>query len=99
MTWIKTANATTGYRQMYLLAMQIIDSGVASRDVRHAARRVVRALEGVIDKPIADASALANARRRFAELATALEGSVVQTLAPVSRKSPGRENRAMLTSS
>lgn len=54
---------------MFTLASEIAASDDATRDMRHAARRVVRALKPVIDLPIADAVALARARKRFAELA------------------------------
>ncbi|WJH40821.1 hypothetical protein N7E02_09670 [Aliirhizobium terrae] len=69
MTWIRAVAETASYRRMYTLASEIAASDDATRDMRHAARRVVRALKPVIDLPIADAVALARARKRFAELA------------------------------
>jgi hypothetical protein len=69
MTWIKAVAETASYRRMYTLASEIAASDSATREMRHTARRVVRALKPVIDKPIADAIILTRARKRFAELA------------------------------
>ncbi|CDZ59361.1 hypothetical protein [Neorhizobium galegae] len=75
---------------MYILAAEIVVSEAAPGELKRAARRVSRALEDVVDKPIADALVLARARARFAELVAALEGSVGGTKRPP----PGRDNRA-----
>ncbi|SFB63375.1 hypothetical protein SAMN03159496_06224 [Rhizobium sp. NFR07] len=72
MTWIRAVAETASYRRMYTLASEIAASEGATREMRHAARRVVRALKPVIDLPIADAVTLARARKRFAELAKAV---------------------------
>lgn len=53
---------------MYALAMDIILSGAARNDIRRAAQKVVRALEDVIDLPIADAKVLAKGTKKFAKL-------------------------------
>lgn len=95
MMWIKTATRTTAYRRMYLLAKEIHRSGLASREVRRAARRVVRTLEDVIDQPIADAIVLANARRRFDELTLALKCAPGETFLNASQKSPDRDYAAL----
>ncbi|WP_172724305.1 hypothetical protein [Neorhizobium tomejilense] len=75
---------------MYILATEIVSSETAPGELKRAARRVSRALEDVVDKPIADALVLARARARFAELVAALEASVGETKRPP----PGRDNRA-----
>ncbi len=71
--WIKAAAEAGSYRRMYFLAAEIAVGETASRESRAAARRVVRVLEDVVDRPIADALVLARARKRFAELVAALE--------------------------
>ncbi|WP_172717143.1 hypothetical protein [Neorhizobium sp. T6_25] len=75
---------------MYILATEIVAAEAAPGDLKRAARRVSRALEDVVDKPIADALVLARARARFAELVAALDRSVGGTKRPP----PGRDNRA-----
>jgi len=93
MRWIKAAAETASYRRMYLLAMEIVGSDLASRELRKAAKRVVRVLESVIELPIADANVLARARLRFSELVAVL------TRAPggqrsTQKPSPGQNDRA-----
>jgi hypothetical protein len=72
MTWIRAIAEAASYRRMYTLASEIAASESATREMRHTARRVVRALKPVIDMPIADAVTLMRARKRFAELAKAV---------------------------
>ncbi|MBW6419862.1 hypothetical protein KX729_00235 [Rhizobium sp. XQZ8] len=94
MTWIKAAAEAASYRRMYKLAAEIVGSDMARRDMRKAAKRVMRVLEEVIDLPIADALLLARARRRFSELSAILSR-------PLDRReltetaSPGQNDRAM----
>ncbi|EUB95637.1 hypothetical protein PMI07_002125 [Rhizobium sp. CF080] len=92
MTWMTTAAEARSYRRMYILAAEILCSEAASRELKRAARRVVRVLENVVDKPIADALVLARARARFAELVATLEGSRI--IGEAKRTPPGYENRA-----
>lgn len=77
---------------MYVLAAEILGSESASRELKRAARRVVRALEDVVDKPIAHSLVLARARARFAELVAALEGS--RNTGGAKRSPPGSRDRA-----
>lgn len=77
---------------MYVLAAEIRSSAAASRELKRAARRVLRALEDVVDKPIAEALVLARARARFAELVAALEGA--RNIGEAKRPPPSHENRA-----
>lgn len=57
---------------MYRLAEEITRSDEATREDRKAALRVISSLEKVIDKPIAQASTLARARRKFGRLLQSL---------------------------
>ncbi|MCQ1765082.1 hypothetical protein NOJ28_06035 [Neorhizobium galegae] len=89
MTWMTAAAEARSYRRMYILAAEIVSSEAAPGDLKRAARRVARALEDVVDKPIAEALVLARARARFSELVAALgeiEGGA-------KRPPPGRDNR------
>lgn len=86
MTWIRAVAEAASYRRMYTLASEIAASDSATREMRHAARRVVRALKPVIDMPIADAFTLARARKRFAELAKTL-ANVAPALAEMPKAS------------
>ena len=54
--WLDIAIAIRSYRQMYQLADRIMDCADAAPEYRRAARKVVTALRGVIDQPIAAAS-------------------------------------------
>ena len=67
--WLAAAIEAKSHRQMYTIAMEIGEAGtLASPEIRKAARNLARSLHGVIELPIADASVLAKADRRFAVL-------------------------------
>jgi hypothetical protein len=87
--------AAASYRRMYLLAIEIAGSELASRDVRKAARRVIRILEDVVELPIADARLLARARQRFSDLVATLSRNAGLRSLNREQKSPGHEDRAM----
>lgn len=70
--WLRAAGQVSSFRQMYALARHITQSGIATEADRFAAQRVVNALSDIIDKPIAKASRLAKARRRFGALVKSL---------------------------
>lgn len=63
--WLQASARVCNARQMYRLAYDVAMSSAASRRHQRAARRVVKILHDVIDKPIAKAAVLAAARRRF----------------------------------
>ncbi len=94
MTWIKVAAEAVSYRRMYFLAAEIVGSELATSEMRKAAKRVTRALEGVIELPIADASVLAGARRRFAVLEAVLARVPDQDMS-LKKEPPGHNDRAM----
>ena len=94
MTWIKAAAEAVSYRRMYLLAAEIVGSELATGELRKAAKRVVRALEDVIELPIADASVLARARLRFSMLEAVLT-RVPGGRRSAKKQSPGQNDRAM----
>ncbi|MBY5454143.1 hypothetical protein HFO91_31720 [Rhizobium leguminosarum] len=56
--WQLTAQDATSYRAKFTLVAEILKSDISSCEVRRAARHVVRALEAVIDLPIASADVL-----------------------------------------
>lgn len=66
--WQLSSQNATSYRAKFILAMEIQKSDMSSREIRRAARRVVRALEAVIDLPIAGADVLRTAREHFGAL-------------------------------
>lgn len=66
--WQLSSQNATSYRAKFILAMEILKSDMSSREIRRAARRVVRALEAVIDLPIAGADVLRTAREHFGAL-------------------------------
>lgn len=76
--WLEATLEARSHRRMYALALDICGSDAASPGVRKAARKVVRALEDVIDLPIADAKVLAKASKRFAKLVLLLEAIAVE---------------------
>lgn len=94
MTWIKAAAKAASYRSMYLLAAEIVGSELAPRELRKAAKRVLRVLESVIELPIADAAVLTRARRRFSELVSVLSRPADRPRHPETA-SPGHNDRAM----
>jgi hypothetical protein len=71
--WLLIATEINSFRQMYRLAEEIIQSDMATRVERRAALRVVNILKNVIDQPIAAASTLAKARKKFGRLLQSLE--------------------------
>lgn len=71
--WLQASARACNARQMYRLAYDVAMSSAASQRHRRAARRVVKILHHVIDKPIAKAAVLAAARRRFDGLVAELE--------------------------
>ncbi|MDF0699420.1 hypothetical protein PYR71_23525 [Rhizobium sp. MC63] len=66
--WQLSSQNATSYRAKYILATEILKSDMSSREIRRVARRVVRALEAVIDLPIAGADVLRTAREHFGAL-------------------------------
>ncbi|MBD8663120.1 hypothetical protein IFT59_07620 [Rhizobium sp. CFBP 8752] len=66
--WLETAVNAKTHREIYGLAKEIREAGNSSPEIRKAARKVVKCLRDVIDLPIAEASVLAKADRRFAVL-------------------------------
>ena len=73
--WLLIAAEISSFRQMYRLAEDIIRSDQATPEERRAALRVVYILHKVIDKPIAQASTLSKARRKFGRLRPSLEAA------------------------
>ena len=67
--WLEASLEARSYRQMYALALEIGCSDAASPELRKAAHKVVRLLQGVIELPIADAKLLARASKKFRKLA------------------------------
>ena len=94
MMWIKAAAEAASYRSMYQLAADIVGSDLAPRELRKAAKRVLRILENVIDLPIADAVLLARARRRFSVLVEVLSRPADRSRSPETAP-PGEDDRAM----
>lgn len=70
--WLQASANACNARQMYRIADDVASSDAASLRHKRAARRVVKILDAVIDKPIAKAAVLAAARRRFDGLVTEL---------------------------
>lgn len=66
--WNEIAAEIASYRQMYDLAVEILENAPVNTGECNAAALVVDALEDIIDKPIAAARRLARARRRFEKL-------------------------------
>ena len=73
--WQIAARNAISYRAKFALATEIAKCDASSRDIRRAARRVVRALEAVIDLPIASADVLRKARRHFDALTELLSSA------------------------
>lgn len=73
--WLMVAAEISSFRQMYRLAEEITRSDQARPEERRAALRVIHCLCKVIDKPIAQASTLAKARRKFGRLRQSLEAA------------------------
>lgn len=76
--WLEASLEAHSHRRMFALAVEISGSDLASVELRKAARKVVRALEDVINLPIADAKVLAKASKRFAKLAVLLEANAAE---------------------
>ncbi|WP_132277896.1 hypothetical protein [Neorhizobium sp. JUb45] len=62
--WLKAAGDACSFMRMYALALEI-STEAKEQHVRRASTDVVSVLEGVIDRPIADARKLKEARRLF----------------------------------
>ncbi|OWV85538.1 hypothetical protein ATY78_25235 [Rhizobium sp. R635] len=73
--WQISARNAISYRAKFALATEIAKCDMSSREIRRAARRVVRALEAVIDLPIASADVLKRARQHFSALTDLLSAS------------------------
>ena len=73
--WQIAARNAISYRAKFALATEIAKCDASSRDIRRAARRVVRALEAVIDLPIASADVLRKARQHFDTLTELLSSA------------------------
>lgn len=73
--WLLIATEINSFRQMYRLAEEITHSDLATPVERRAALRVINILSAVIDKPIAEASTLAKARKKFGRLLHSLEAA------------------------
>lgn len=72
--WLAASMEAKSHRQMYALALEIGEAGsLASPEMRKAARKLVRSLQDVIELPIANATVLAKADRRFAVLVDILK--------------------------
>ncbi len=69
--WPKAAGKACSFMRMYALALEI-SAEAEEQPLRQAADDVVSVLEGIIDRPIADAGKLKEARRRFTILMTRL---------------------------
>ena len=74
------------------VSTEILKSDMSSHEIRRAARRVVRALEAVIDLPIAGADVLRTAREHFGAL-TELLAAMEPQPAGDDGHCPGREGR------
>lgn len=70
--WLRASSRVCNARQMYRLAEDVMISGTASARQKREARRVVKILSEVIDKPIAEDALLKAARRRFDGLVAVL---------------------------
>jgi len=57
---------------MFALATEIVSCDSTSKELRRLARRVTRALQSVIDKPIASAAVLKRAQHFFSLLSASL---------------------------
>ena len=78
--WLAASLEAKSHRQMYALALEIGEAGsLASPEMRKAARKLVRSLHDVIELPIADATVLAKADRRFAVLVEILKKAALGT--------------------
>ncbi|MDC9837695.1 hypothetical protein [Rhizobium binxianense] len=76
--WQLSSQNAMSYRAKFILATEILKSDMSSREIRRAARRVVRALEAVIDLPIAGADVLRTAREHFGALTELLAATEPQ---------------------
>lgn len=70
--WLERARAASSYRAMFALAAAITFEEAAPSKLRHAARRVTRSLDAVIEQPIANAAVLKRARERFSHLSATI---------------------------
>ncbi|MBB6507253.1 hypothetical protein F4695_000572 [Rhizobium soli] len=78
--WLAASLEAKSHRQMFWLALEIGEAGgLASTEMRKAARKVVRSLRDVIELPIAEASVLAKADQLFAELVEILKDAASGT--------------------
>lgn len=73
--WIAAASSAKTHREIFSIALEIHEADDVSREVRKAARKVVKCLRDVINLPIAEASVLAKADRKFAELVEVLRST------------------------
>lgn len=73
--WLISAQNATSYRAKFILATEILNSDLSSYEIQNASRRVVSALEAVIDLPIASADVLRKARERFEALTELLSST------------------------
>lgn len=70
--WIAATSSAKTHREIYSIALEINEADDVSREVREAARKVLKGLRDVINLPIANASVLAKADRKFAVLVEVL---------------------------
>jgi len=70
--WAESARVARSYRAMFALATEIVSCDSTSKELRRLARRVTRALQSVIDKPIASAAVLKRAQHFFSLLSASL---------------------------
>ncbi len=89
--WLEIAIDIVSYRAMYEFARHIIQSAIATAEDRRAARRLYRALNDIIDLPIAEAARLMKARKCYCELVTSLRSAVADNIdAPLSAAGSSR---------
>jgi hypothetical protein len=67
-TWLRASAEAVSHRRMYSLALEILASETACKDLRRAAGNVQRTLKDAIDLPIADVKILAKGRKKFEKL-------------------------------
>jgi hypothetical protein len=81
--WLSASLEARSHRQTYAIAIAIGEAGtLAPPNMRKAARKLARTLQAVIDLPIAPASVLAKADRRFQVLIEVLKKAASSTPPP-----------------
>ena len=89
--WLEIAIEIVSYRAMYEFACHIIQSAIATAEDKRAARRLYRALNDIIDLPIAEAARLMRARKCYVKLVASLQSAAADNIsAPLSATGPSR---------